>query len=168
MIDVQTQAWLDQEDTRVAQTIRRQGWFIQYVLSCRRTTPGDGGGDHEGPPFAYTVGLFGMGHPELLIVGVPPVTAASVLNTIGDRVRAGADIVPGELMTSDDWQRRIIAEQVPNPGDIAFAANRHYWRPPEFSVPLLQLSYDDETGRFPWEPGYAEPETQLRPGSFRA
>jgi hypothetical protein len=72
------------------------------------------------------------------------------------------------LITSEDWQRRIIAEQVPNPGEIVFAANRHYWRPPEHSVPVLQLSYDDEAGRFPWERGHAEPTTQPRPGTFRA
>ena len=78
MTDVQTQAWLDQEDTRVAQTIRRRGWYIQYVLSCRRTMPGGDRGHLEDPPFAYTVGLFGMGHPELLIVGVSPITASSV------------------------------------------------------------------------------------------
>ena len=110
MTDVQTQAWLDQEDTRVAQTIRRRGWYIQYVLSCRRTTA-DGDGRHlEGPPFGYTVGLFGMGHAELLVVGIPPIIASSVLDTLGERIRAGADIVPGELITSEDWQRRIIAE----------------------------------------------------------
>jgi hypothetical protein len=166
--DVQTQAWLDQEDARVTQAIRRRGWFIQYVLSCRRTMPGGDRGHLEDPPFAYTVGLFGMGHPELLIVGVSPITASSVLDALGERIRAGADIVPGELITSEDWQRRIIAEQVPNPGEIVFAANRHYWRPPEHSVPVLQLSYDDEAGRFPWERGHAEPATQPRPGTFRA
>jgi hypothetical protein len=166
--DVQTQAWLDQEDTRVTQAIRRRGWFIQYVLSCRRTMPGGDRGHLEDPPFAYTVGLFGMGHPELLIVGVSPITASSVLDALGERIRAGADIVPGELITSEDWQRRIITEQVPNPGEIAFAANRHYWRPPAHSVLVLQLSYDDEAGRFPGEPGHAEAATQPRPGTFRA
>lgn len=168
MTDVQTQAWLDQEDTRVAQTIRRHGWFIQYILSGRRAAPGSDGGHDEGPPFAYTVGLFGMGHPELLILGVSPATASGVLNTLGERVRAGADLVPGELITFEEWPRRIIAEQVPNPGDIVFAANRHYWRPPEYSVPVLQLSYDDENGRFPWEPGHTDPGMQPRPGTFRA
>lgn len=168
MTDVQTQAWLDQEDTRVAQTIRRSGWFIQYVFSGHRAAPGCVGGHDEGPPFAYTVGLFGLGHPELLILGVSPATASGVLNTLGERVRAGADLVPGQLITFEEWSGRIIAEQVPNPGDIVLAANRHYWRPPEYSVPVLQLSYDDEAGRFPWEPGHADPAMQPRPGTFRA
>ena len=79
-------------DTRVTQAIRRRGWFIQYVLSGHLTTPGGDGRQLEGPPFAYTVGLFGMGHPELLIVGVSPITASSVLDALGERIRAGADI----------------------------------------------------------------------------
>jgi hypothetical protein len=157
MIDAQTQAWLDQEDAHVAATVRQHGWFIQYV-----------GGDEDVPPFAYTVGLFGLGHPELLILGVPSGTAAGVLNDLGDRVRAGDDLVPGEIITFDEWPHRIVAEPVPNPGEIVLAANRYYRRPDEQSVPVLQLSYDDKAGRFPWEEGYAAPEMQPRPGTFRA
>ena len=43
-----------------------------------------GGGD-EGPAFAYTVGLFGLGHPELLIFGVYPEDALAVLNDLHRR-----------------------------------------------------------------------------------
>jgi hypothetical protein len=124
---------------------------------------GDGG-----PAFAYTVGLFGMGHPELLIFGVSPDDAATILNTLGERIRAGDNLVPGQLLTHTDWRRRIVVEKLPNPGEIVFSANRHYGRPPGFSVPVLQLSYDDANGRFPWEPGFAEAGTQPRPGTFRA
>jgi Domain of unknown function (DUF4262) len=168
VIDARTQAWLDQEDSKVAQTIRRYGWFIQYVGGGVCDAPGCDGGDDEGPPFAYTVGMFGMGHPELLIIGVSMDDAACVLNTLGHRIQAGADLLPGELITFEEWQHRIVPEHVPNPGEIVFSANRHYWRPTEFSVPVLQLSYDDEAGRFPWEPEYEAPQVQPRPGTFRA
>jgi uncharacterized protein DUF4262 len=168
MIDAKTLAWLDQEDAHVARTIRSSGWMIQYVGGGSCSAPGCDCGQDEGPPFAYTVGLFGMGHPELLITGVSPGTAAMVLNTLGERIRSGEDVVPGQLITSENWPRRVIAEEVPNPGEIVFAANRHYRRPPEHSVPVLQLSYDDEAGRFPWEPGFAEPQLQPRPGTLRA
>jgi hypothetical protein len=57
---------------------------------------------------------------------------------------------------------------VPNPGEILLGANGYYQRPPEYSVPALQLSYDDKEGRFPWEPGYASPAMQPRPGTFAA
>ena len=109
-----------------------------------------------------------MGHPELLIFGVDPETAAGVLNTLGDHIRSGETLLPGRLIAFDEWPHRIILESVPNPGDIVFRANDFYRRPAESSVPVLQLCYDDDAGRFPWEDGYAAPERQPRPGTFRA
>lgn len=166
----QLQAWLDQEDARVGATIRAHGWSIEYIGgSCSYpgcTCEQDGAPELEGPPFAYTIGLFGMGHPELLIIGVPPAAALGVLNTLGNRIRNGENLIPGQLLVFDEWRHRIVPEHVPNPGDVVLGANRHYRRRPSESVPVLQLSYDDTAGRFPWEPGYAAPELQPRPGSF--
>jgi hypothetical protein len=68
----------------------------------------------------------------------------------------------------DEWPHQISPEPVPNPGEIVFEANRYYQRPADVSVSVLQLSYDDTEGRFPWEKGYAAPEMQPRPGTFKA
>ena len=168
-MDVATKAWLDQEDAHVGAIIRRYGWFIQYVGGdARCNASGCDCSDQNSLPFAYTVGLFGMNHPELLIFGVPQQTAGGVLNHLGEQIRAGRNLLPGELITFEAWPHRVIPEEVPNPGQIVFSANRFYQRPPEFSVPVLQLSYDDQAGRFPWDPGYAAPEMQPRPGTFGA
>jgi hypothetical protein len=164
-MNLATQAWLDQEDAHTTAMIRKHGLYITYVGPCG---PSCHGGEENGPPFAYTVGLFGLHHPELLILGAPPETAAGVLNDLGRRVKSGENLLPGDMVTFDQWPHRIIPEVVPNPGEIVFVANRYYARPDEFSVPVLQLSYDDEAGRFPWEPGYAAPDMQPRPGTFRA
>ncbi|GAA3770006.1 hypothetical protein GCM10022240_22890 [Microbacterium kribbense] len=159
-IDAATQAWLDQEDRRTAEIIRRHGTFIQFV-----------GGDQRArhTSFAYTVGLFGLGHPELLVFGVDPTSAANILNDVSARIRDGSDLVPGEILTFADRPHRVLIEAVPNPGEIAFTANRFYQRPDEYSVPVYQLTIDDEGGRFPGEPGYSRPAwLQPRPGEFRA
>jgi hypothetical protein len=58
--DPQTIAWLDQEDAHLAQTIRVHRWAVQYV--------GEGEEPDE-PAFGYTIGLYGLGHPELVVVG---------------------------------------------------------------------------------------------------
>ena len=169
MTDPDVLAWLDQEDAHIKSVIRRHGWFIEYVGGGECTAGCCAAEERDlGPPFAYTVGLFGLGHPELLVFGVSPGTAGGVLNELGGRVKAGADFVAGQLVTFPRWSHRAVLEQVPNPGEILFAANRYYQRPPEFSVPALQVSYDDTAGRFPWEPGYAAPGMQPRPGTFRA
>ncbi|MBD7956582.1 DUF4262 domain-containing protein [Microbacterium sp. Sa4CUA7] len=156
------QAWLDQEDRHTAQVIRAYGTYIQYV----------GGDEATGEPsFAYTVGLFGLGHPELLIFGLCPHDSAAALNDLSARVSAGADFAPGQRLTVGvgDGAWRMMVESVPNPGSIVFAANRFYQRPDEASVPVLQLSYADADGRFPGETGYAlEPWVQPRPGEFTA
>jgi Domain of unknown function (DUF4262) len=109
--------------------------------------PGCDGGDLTGPPFGCTVGLFGLGHPELLIIGAPKDTTFGVLDDLGNRIRSGQDLVPGQLLTFEKWPQRIDVEAVPNPGEIVFAANRHYQRPDEASVPVYQLSYDDRAGQ---------------------
>ena len=157
---LQTIAWLDQEDERTAQAIRRHGVSIVYV-----------GGDDAGElaSFAYTIGLFGVGHPELLVFSVPPPVASGLLNEVAGRVRGGQDLVPGQMLEFDDWSHRVVVEAVPNPAEIVFAANRFAQRPDEASVPVLQLTYDDLNGRFPWDEGYLNAAwLQPRPGEFRA
>jgi hypothetical protein len=160
MTNSQIQAWLDQEDQHIAQTIRKHGQFIQLVM---------GDPDERLASFAYTVGLFGLGHPELVVLSVDGGTACGLLNHLGDRIRAGENLVPGSLLSFEDWPHRVVVEELPNPGHIVFSANRHYQRPDEASVPAYQLTYDDLQGRFPWDPGYSnEAYLQPRPGTWHA
>jgi hypothetical protein len=161
------QAWLDQEDARLTAVVRKHGWMIQYIGGGTCSRPGCDAHHEEGVAFAYTVGLFGMNHPEMLIFGVSPEAASVVINQLGDLIRKGSEIIPGQLVELDAWNRRILPEPVPNPGEILFTANRYYLRPDEYSVPALQLTHDDDQGLFPWDEGYSGVE-QPRPGTFRA
>ena len=163
-----TQAWVDQYDAHIASTVRRFGTFIQYVggneeCSCEgcENVPDDS------PAFAYTVGLFGLGHPELLVFGVDSHTAAHLLNELSDRIRSGENLVAGQLIKLQSFPSQIVAEEVPNPGEIVFTANDFYRRPDAASVPVLQLSYE-EGGIFPWDSCYPDPARQPRPGTFSA
>ena len=72
---------------------------ITYVGGDSCSRPGCDCSESDGRPFAYTVGLFGLGHSELLIFGVPPGTAAVVLNSLGERIRAGENLLPGLELT---------------------------------------------------------------------
>lgn len=159
MDDVRTQQWLDQEDRRISEFIRDHGCALQYVMAC--DCP-------DSTPFCYTIGLFGLGHPELLVFGLDHCSAAGLLNDVFRQVRGGRDLVPGELLTFERSPLSWYVEQVPNPGEIVFEANRHYARPPEYSVPVLQLTWSVH-GDFPWDPGYClGPHVQPRPGAFDA
>jgi hypothetical protein len=161
-------AWLDQHRAVIRDAIRTTGWSIQYIGGDTCSRPGCCPEDDDQPPFGYTVGLHGMDHPELLMVGADPQTTASVINTLGERVKGGEALMPGMMLTFDDWPHRIVPEEVPNPGEILLWANSFYDRPADYSVPALQLTYDDTAGRFPWDDGYAAPELQPRPGTFTA
>lgn len=168
-MDMATQAWLDQQDAHVAAMVREHGWFIQYVGGATCGAPGcECGNDGDSIAFAYTVGLFGLGHPELLMLGITPDIAGGVLNDLGRRVKKGATLLPGRLITFPKWPHRIVPEEVPNPEEIVYTANRFYRMASGSSVPALQLSYDDSAGRFPWEPDHLAPTMQPRPGEFRA
>lgn len=155
--DAQTLAWLDQQDRMVTQTVRRHGWVVQYVL-----------GEGRRPSFAYTVGLFGLGHPELVVFGLDYQSAMGLLNTVGERVRKNEDIREGQVLSFDGTDTRVRAEMLPNPGELVFAANRFYQRPDDASVPAFQLTWD-VGGAFPGERGYSKPAwLQPKPGEFRA
>jgi hypothetical protein len=86
-MDVAIQAWLDQEDAHIGAMVRPYGWFIQYVGGSEMfTLPGCRcSDDQDMVPFAYTVGLFGLQHPELLIFGVPQETRAEFSTTLASR-----------------------------------------------------------------------------------
>jgi hypothetical protein len=161
-------AFFDQEDARLADQIRRFGVSVQMIGGGRCSVPGCCA-PLSARPFAYTVGLFGIGHPELVVVGLDISESSRALNAAARTILDGGRIMPDVEMTVSGWSRRFVAEAVPNPGDIAFNANRFYQRPPEFSVPLLQLSYPDRRGRFPSDPSYSgSRKRQPRPGEWDA
>jgi hypothetical protein len=161
-------AWRDQVDARVTECVRTYGVYIQYVGGGGCTAPGCSCDDDDQPPFAYTVGLFGLNHPELVTVGLSIETSAGVLNHVARRVMDGQNLIAGALLSFEDWPHSMVPEVLPNPGEILMTANRYYQRPAHASVPALQLSYDDKAGRFPWQEGYAAPDMQPRPGTWSA
>ena len=158
--DPQTVAWLDQEDARLAQIIRAHRFAVQYVGA---------GDEHDEPAFGYTIGLFGLGHPELVVVGAGPRVSHGLLDPgrrhggrrPRPRRRRGARVATAA--------RRVVVEELPNPGEVVLGANRFYERPAEFSVPAYQLTWAHADGSFPWDDGYpCGPECQPRPGTWRA
>jgi hypothetical protein len=158
--DAQTIAWLDQEDARLAQVIRTHRLAVQYVSA---------GEESDEPCFGYTVGLFGLGHPELVAVGLDYEDTGGLLNKVAGLVVDGRDLVPGEVLHDDDDVPVVTVEVVPNPAEILYSANRFYQRPDEFSVPAFQLTWALDGGIFPWDDGYpCDPDCQPRPGTWRA
>ena len=94
-LDAQTLAWLDQEDRRTTEMVRAHGWAVEYVF-----------GEAKSPSFAYTIGLFGLGHPELIVFGLDSASAGRILNTLGQRVRENRDLRAGEIVDLEGTSTR--------------------------------------------------------------
>jgi hypothetical protein len=82
----------------------RLGWALTYV-----TDP-----DGRNPSFAYTAGLWGFDHPELLVFGLGQDSAAGLLNQLGERVRDGEVFAAGAEVGTTAMPVRVF--DVPNPG----------------------------------------------------
>ncbi|PZF84006.1 DUF4262 domain-containing protein [Jiangella anatolica] len=142
---VEQQQWRDQEDAWLRDTVRRHGMAVQYAAGA--------------PPFAYSVGLFGLGHPELLVYGLDLQSSAWVLNHLGERVRDGERFGPGRPLRLHGWSHRLQLFPFHDGEEPAVlgSAQRFYGRGPADPVPALQLIWDDADGRFPWDEGYELP-----------
>jgi hypothetical protein len=119
------------------------GWAIRKVQPLVGET---------GRPFAYTVGLTAMGHPEIVVDGLPGDVAQAFLNDVGGQVRDGRPFAPGEVTT----------DLTENGGPMAFlevedkthltAVEQVYG-----SVSALQPVWSDTRGHLPWHDSYALP-----------
>ncbi len=121
----------DQYEAWQRDTIRRHGWALQPVP-----------GDEDGPPYVYTVGLSGFGHPELILFATAPGIAASVLNDLGELVRLGRGLAAGERIPLRCGDVHLIT--FPESADWLFAANDLYRAPGGPPVPALLVVPADE------------------------
>jgi hypothetical protein len=93
-------------------------------------------------------------HPDLLVFDMPAPTAARYLDTLGERVSAGADLRAGRVL--DDLHETFRFGLV-DVGDREFLLGLGQWdlsRRRRPLRPLLQLVWPDLCGSLPWEPGY--------------
>jgi len=138
-------SWLADYERRVTETIRLHGCMIQGVMGEGRT-----------PPFAYTVGLFELGHPELIVYGLDVESSGGMLNWFAAQIRDGEVFSPGQVIQPPESGTRLLVQTFHDPW-LLYTANRHYRRGREAPVRALQLIWD-AGGAFPWEVGYPEPE----------
>lgn len=113
--------------------VSKHGWSVQYVESLRT-------------PYAYTIGLHDRGLPEMLVTGVSPLRAVTLLNSaaeialrIGEPLTAGAQIAlrAGQLV-------EVVEVAQPDAHMyVALALNGGAMR-------ALQLVWADRCGRLPW------------------
>ncbi|WP_223690957.1 DUF4262 domain-containing protein [Leifsonia poae] len=125
-------------------TIERSGWAV-------RTAEPDAASGRAG--LGYTVGLTALGHPEVVVTGLPALSAVAVLNAVGQRVRDGADFLPGMRVADLLPVTVVVIDAVSVDG---LTAVRELYGEAE----AVQLVWSDGSGRFPGEAGFAAPGAQ--------
>lgn len=83
-------AWLGQPEQLVAENIRKTGAHIRSVIADPTRMQSS---------IACTAGLFGIGHPELMALGLDGGAASWLRNEVASRVRRGSKLIAGEVRT---------------------------------------------------------------------
>jgi hypothetical protein len=138
-------AGAEQDDSQVLRDLNRVveqfGWAVLH-----------GGGAPGDPRWSHTVGLTGLGHPEVIVMGLPFEAGETYLNLVGEAVRAGARFTPGTTTTAlTDADSPVVFLAVSDTGRLA-VAEQFYG-----SVEALQLVWPDSAGTLPWEDGHRNP-----------
>jgi hypothetical protein len=119
---------------RIAWTIDRHGFFIQYVL-----------GDSGHPPWAYTIGLMAQGSAEFVIMGIDPESASFVLHRVHDDVIAEREFRVGRN------RRHTIAGQ-----PVRFLRVLNEYLDIRLGLFGAAEGYYASTGGWPWTPRFVQ------------
>ena len=138
-------AWIDQQNAELIATIRRHGWYIQLVGGGPCAAPRMRCIDGRRRPVRLRDRSVRLGSSGAADHGGRSQYRGKSAQRPGGRIRSGGSLIPNHIVEFDDWPHRITPEPLPNPGEIVLGANGFYQRPPEASVPVLPLTWDDST-----------------------
>jgi hypothetical protein len=150
---------LTASEQQVVDDVERVGWHCMQVLPLVDDPP-------DVYAFSYTVGLEErMGHPELIVVGLPLEVGRGFLDTAVEEIRSGARFEAGEEYdTLSEGAVRVAFREV--------SLERHLdhltyadWYYGGTGFRALQLVWPDSAGNLPGDPAYpsGNPDQVLRP-----
>jgi hypothetical protein len=132
----------DDHDRRILDVIRTHGWAVTGILA-----------EDDYPTYSFTVGLLHtFGHPELVVAGLSIDTARDLLNAVGEGVRSGNRIVPGERYP--EYGSAPLAAVAVDPRYVREYLGYACWANRGTDFPAVQLVWPAKAGPFPWEAGY--------------
>ncbi|MFQ1001344.1 DUF4262 domain-containing protein [Modestobacter sp. SSW1-42] len=139
----------DAAQDQTAEQVRRD---LQRVIDRFGWAVLHGGGNPGDPRYSTTVGLTALGHPEVIVLGLPFEAGEKYLNLVGEAVRGGARFSPGVATTAlTDASSPVVFLAVDGDPRTSVAEQFHG------SIEVLQLVWPDSTGKLPWEEGHRNP-----------
>lgn len=105
----------------------------------------------------YTVGLAGMGLPELVLFGMTPDIAAGIITHLAKlQVEQGpfthGRVIGKEVFKEGTPYTLIMAEVEEDKIDVFFQVDRVFYGP-DLKITAMQVCWPDASGKFPWEEG---------------
>lgn len=139
---------VDEGEEFIERQVREGGWAVELIS--------DGKTELE-PAFAYTVGLFrNFKHAELIVFGQQNEVMHFILNELGDRIRSGKPLSPGDRVADVLDGYDVLIREVKAPESYREHVGYARWFHKGAHFPLYQVVWPDKQGRFPGEPGAAE------------
>lgn len=144
----------DPSDQKLLDDVRSYGWHVISIAE-----------DEAGPGFAFTVGLYARTKkPEILLMGVPPDASTRVLNSVGEYLMEGGDLIPNrrypKFVDRCDVIFRYIAR---NHYRDYLGYARWFYGTAHANFPAMQCLWPDLEGIFPDDAAFAEKFRRLQP-----
>ena len=142
-------------DLKLLDDVTKIGWHHVHVQA-----------EGSEPAFAFSLGFYAnFGHPEIIVIGLPPDTAQQLLN-IAEIHIVGAkskyeprkpylDIAQGTRVAFIPVEQKYMAEY--------FGYGRWFYQSKRGEFPALQMVWPDKEGRLPWEKGFDSRFNKIQP-----
>jgi hypothetical protein len=146
---------VDEHESFIVKCIEDPGWSVQLIAAGETAAE---------PAFAYTIGLFhNYRQPELIVLGLRHELMQSMLDTLGQRIKAGhtfsAHDRVANVIADFDVTLRAVTHPQSFKEHVGYA--RWFYKGNEF--PLFQVVWPDKQARFPAEPGTTDAFNRQQP-----
>ena len=132
--------------TRILADIEAHRVHIAYIES-----------DGYNPSFGYSIGLYkGLGHPELIIIGLDYASTVSIINIAKEEIEKGIKFMEGvnyHAFLNDYPVQFIEVKPEYYPDYLGYA---QWYNNRSINFPTLQVVWPDNAGIFPWDLGFNE------------
>lgn len=129
-------------DAKVLREIHTDGWQITGVMAREQD---------RGPDFAYSIGFFhSMGHPEVILFGLPLDTCMKAVNVIGLDIKNGMRFADLKVYADILKMPHLCCFREVSPHHYRDYIGYALWFYESDPFPLLQCVWSDENGHFPW------------------
>jgi hypothetical protein len=140
--------WPDVEeeaDEIIIRNIRQHGCNVTGIPSSK-----------DEPEYAFSIGLFvNYGQAEILIFGLDPKVATTLINDVRDHAAAGRRFIAGDVSDEILVDHRVCFVEVPLQLYAKYLGTAiWFYRKSPRPFPCLQLVWPDRDDRFPWETGH--------------